>query len=392
MCVRTSTPRARNPDAGRAAKITARLALGCLLLVARAAAQQGPRLATLVSQAQEALKQERFADAERVYEQILKLNPRSAEAHSNLGIALYGQGRYDEAIPQYRKALELNPALTRTRILLALTYFNTNRFRQAIPLLERAYTDDKGDSIVVQHLGLSYLKIKEDTKAFAWLSKWVELEPKNPDALYYKGQAALYLAVKSFEQLKETAPDSVRMHQLQAELFHLQGQIEPAITELREAAEAAPNVAGIHYALGALYWENFRHQEALGELQKEFELSPHDPMTNYLLGDTYFQLKNYPEALKHVSRAVELQPNLIDAQLVLAKLHRFQGSTGEAIKVLQTVARMAPERPGPHYMLFEIYRDGKDIENAQRELEVFQNLKRKADLEAKSADAGHVKP
>ena len=99
---------------------------------------QSQQLAELSSQGRAALEQEQFDRAEKVYEQVVKLDPRSAEARSNLGLALYMTGSYTRAIEQLRKALELDPHLDRTQVLLALSYFNTGELGRAIPLLEKA--------------------------------------------------------------------------------------------------------------------------------------------------------------------------------------------------------------------------------------------------------------
>ena len=45
------------------------------------------------------------------YNKAIKLDPKFARAHNNLGIALNDKGQLDEAIASYRKAIELDPKL-----------------------------------------------------------------------------------------------------------------------------------------------------------------------------------------------------------------------------------------------------------------------------------------
>ena len=86
---------------------------------------QSSGLAELSSQGKIALRDQQFERAESIYEEIIKLDPRSAEAHSNLGLARYMGGKYPPAITEFQKALALDPHLDHTKILLALSYFDS---------------------------------------------------------------------------------------------------------------------------------------------------------------------------------------------------------------------------------------------------------------------------
>ena len=156
-----------------------------MLAFGKSAMTQSPDLAELSSQGQAALRDQQFDRAAKLYEQILKLDPRSAEAHSNLGLAFYMAARYPRAIAEFQKALEFDSHLDHTKVLLALSYFDSGEIARATPLLEKAYQTQRDDPIVAAHLGLAYLRQEKDEKALAVLSHWVELEPNSPDALYF---------------------------------------------------------------------------------------------------------------------------------------------------------------------------------------------------------------
>jgi Flp pilus assembly protein TadD len=128
-------------------------------------AAQCQNLAELSAQGKAALRDQQFEQAAKLYEQVVKLEPRSAEAHSDLGLALYMLGTYPRAITELHTALELNPHLDHTQVLLALSYFNSGEFERALPLLEKAYRTMKDDPIVAAHLGLAYLRKEKDDEA-----------------------------------------------------------------------------------------------------------------------------------------------------------------------------------------------------------------------------------
>lgn len=361
------------------------LAWCCLLSGVGAAAQQASQLSLLSERAKEALNKGRYKEAQEAYQEIVKQDSQSPEAYSNLGLALYMQRKYSGAISPLRTALHISPNLQKTAILLALSYFHVNEFRKAIPLLGKAYVREKNDPTVVQYLGLAYLEIHEDGKALAMLSRWADLEPNSPDALYYKGKAASYVSLDAFEKLKEVAPHSSRMYELQAELFAQQGRTDAAISEYEKALAKWPELPGLHLALGKLYWENDNLTKARTELEKELQVSPYDASTQYLLGDVLLHQNNLTDAAIHLTRALEVQPDLVDARLDMAKLYQLEGKTKEAIKALQSVIVLDGNRPEPHYLLYQLYKKLKDPDKASAELATFQKLKSSATQEVQDS-------
>ncbi len=373
---------ARTAGASSARKLWSRFVFGLLLFAlsaARPGAPQSSNLPQLAAQGQAALRDQKFDQAETIYEQVVKLDPRSPLAHSNLGLALYMQERYPRAIIELRKALDLDSHLDHAQVLLALSYFNTGDLDRAVPLLEKSYQARKDDPVVVAHLGLAYLKQQKDEKALGLLSHWAELEPDSSDALYFKGKAATYVASDAFSRLTKIAPDSYRMFQLRAEMLRQQQGMTPAaINEYKKAIAQKPDAAGLHYALGTLYREGGRLDDALAELNEELKISPGDAMTDYLIGDIYLLQNKLDDAESHLIRALSVQPGLTDAQLDLAKTYHAQGKVAEAVKLLQSVVVSDPDRQDAHYLLFGLYKEQGQMEEARRELRAFEELKRKA--------------
>ena len=349
-----------------------------------AADSKSPQLQALAEKAQRALQDQKLPEAQSAYEEILKLDPHLAEAHANLGVVLQMQGRHEDAIPHLTQALALNPKLHSAEIVLALCYFSMDQFRRAIPLFEKAYHRSGTDPVVVRHLGLAYFKVGDDEQALRLFTRWVELEPRNPDALYYKGQASMELSLDTFRKLKEVAPDSARVHELEAQVLRQQGRSEQAIAEFKKAISIAPDTAELYDALGSIYLENGRLDEARAQFEQGLQLSPNDPLTNYLLGDVLLQQRNLPQAEKYLLKAIQLHGSLLEAQMDIAKLYRLRGDDEKAIHELDEITQLAPDRYEPHYILYEIYRKAGNAARAQTELQVFQTLKQKKD-----ADSAH---
>jgi tetratricopeptide (TPR) repeat protein len=344
---------------------------------------QSAGLSELLPEGQAALRAKQFDRAQKIYEQVVKLDPRSAQGHSNLGFAFYMRGSYPRAIEEFQKSLELDPRLDETEVLLALSYFDTGQLQRAIPLLERAYQRKKDDPDVAAHLGLAYLREQQADKALVVLSHWAEIQPDSPEALYYKGKAAQYVASNTFARLTTIAPDSYRTFQLEAEMLRQRGLAPAAINEYKKAISQKPDAAGLHYALGTLYREVGRLDEALAEFNQELRITD-DPLTYYLMGDVYVQQNNMDRAQQALLKALSIQPGLTGAELDLAKTYQAQGKSAEAVKTLQAVVASDPDQQEAHYLLFGLYKEQGQMDQARKELETFQRLKRRtADQEEK---------
>ena len=63
---------------------------------------------------------ERFAEAARLYEEALKLEPRSVSVSTDLGIAYYYMNRHDAALAQFDRSLTIEPGHTKTLLNIGI--------------------------------------------------------------------------------------------------------------------------------------------------------------------------------------------------------------------------------------------------------------------------------
>lgn len=63
-----------------------------------------------------------YADAETKFRQVIKKNPKYAEAYRGLGYALFNQGQAEAAMENYLKATEINPNYGEAHYALAFMY------------------------------------------------------------------------------------------------------------------------------------------------------------------------------------------------------------------------------------------------------------------------------
>ncbi|MBI3397715.1 MAG: tetratricopeptide repeat protein [Deltaproteobacteria bacterium] len=77
-----------------------------------------------------------YNEAVSSYKESLKLNPRSAEAHSNLGFTYLDKGDIDGAVSEQKEALAINPNFPNAFYGMALAYEKKGNKQETIKNLE----------------------------------------------------------------------------------------------------------------------------------------------------------------------------------------------------------------------------------------------------------------
>jgi tetratricopeptide (TPR) repeat protein len=140
--------------------------------------------------------------AAKAYESLLAVTPNDAMAHGNYGIALYNVAttqindkKLDEAKDtltkaelQLRQALKLNPTSPSGHYYLGLILIKSKRYDEAQKEMETAIADGGQDlALAHKYLGGLYMSSNRSKDAADQLEKYLELDPKAPDAEKIRG-------------------------------------------------------------------------------------------------------------------------------------------------------------------------------------------------------------
>ena len=98
----------------------------------------GQSVEELLKQGVDAFGQQNYTQAESIYRQIIKNNPRHAESYLWLGVTLYRQGKLDEAITNYQKAIQLDPKSANAYYNLGVALRNQGKLEEAITNYQKA--------------------------------------------------------------------------------------------------------------------------------------------------------------------------------------------------------------------------------------------------------------
>ncbi|REJ51935.1 MAG: tetratricopeptide repeat protein [Microcystis aeruginosa DA14] len=210
-------------------------------------------LEQLWQQGETAQAQKKYQEAERIWRQIIQLDPNSAVAFSNLCAALFRQNKLDEAPIFCQKALALDPKLPETYYNLGNVLWDQKKLTEAEEMYRRALALD--DKLAPAYNGLGNVlavqkKLKEAEEMYR---RALALDDKLAPAYNNLGnvlydQKKLTEAEEMFRRALDLPDDTTGTpttthtlaHNNLGRLLQEQGKLEAAIAEFEKATKIDP--------------------------------------------------------------------------------------------------------------------------------------------------------
>ncbi|MDE3067297.1 MAG: tetratricopeptide repeat protein [Verrucomicrobiota bacterium] len=130
-------------------------------------------------------KRGRRPEALADYENALRSNPRSVEAHNNFGNLLRDEGRFREAAAQYCQAIALDPRAVTARENLGSLLAGQGHFEQAMEQYRQAARLAPADPHPRFLMGKALLRQGRDIEAVASFRQALRLHPNDPQTLAF---------------------------------------------------------------------------------------------------------------------------------------------------------------------------------------------------------------
>lgn len=152
-----------------------------------------------------------------------------------------------------------------------------------------------------------------------------------------------------------TSTDRVESLHAEAQAAEASGDLASAIAKYQEILKLAPRLGPAYNNLGALYFKQGDFREAAEMLQRGLKVDPRMTSASALLGISLFQMAEYQKAETPLEAAVKANPSDINAQFFLVndltKLGDFEGA---AIHLRQIVNKQ-PDNQHAWYLLGKVY-------------------------------------
>ena len=279
-----------------------------------------------------------------LFEHALAVNPRSAVAHNNLGLALAAENRITEAMDHYMEALRLMPSYALAHYHLGLLLMSQGQTQEAI-----------------HHY----------TEAVRLLPTYAEAHNNLGMALANQGRSAE--AIEHYIAAVQLQPENAEAHNNLGNVLASQGQTEEAIRHYTAALRLQPTFAEPHNNLGTALANQGRSAEAIAHYTEALRLQPSYARAHYNLANTLNKQGQTQEAIHHYMEALRLQPTFAEAHHNLGFTLADQGRVDEAIEHYTEALRFRPRYVNAHYNLgLVLARQGRLAEARQHFAEVLR--------------------
>lgn len=256
-------------------------------------------------------------------------------------------------------------------------YFEKAKYREAVIQYRNAIEVDSSFTAAHYKLAESYLKLQDWQRAFAELTRTVELQPDNYKArleianiLIAAGQAdQLKSAQDQVDVLIDKQPNDPDTHVAQAYILAKERRFNEAVAEMQKAMALAPTRGEAYYNLAVLQAEMNLPDLAEANYKKAIELKTTQPNPRLALAGFYQSRRRFAEAEQQLQLAMAADPKDVDARAAMAKLYASEGKRSEAESFLEQVKQDFPDNSVGYRMLGDFYFAIGDLDKAVAEYE-----------------------
>lgn len=231
--------------------------------------------------------EEKFAEAEAAYREVVRDIPDSPESYVNLALVEARQGAFDRALETLREGLARVPDSDALLVRLGHTYLVSGKPREALETMEKALVlyPESLDALTVAAGILDATGRKPEARAYYERALRVEPESRHLRmslAANLATTGALEEAIGVYESLIRDFPDEQAFYQYAGIASSLRNDFARAVSFLRRAVEIAPTPTGA-FNLAVAYLKGGDQAKAAEAFRSYLRMFPKDDARNLAL-------------------------------------------------------------------------------------------------------------
>jgi predicted TPR repeat methyltransferase len=299
----------------------------------------------------------------------IKLQPAHCDAHLNLGNILLLQSNYEDAIEHYNSALRFNPNYPPALINLGKALLIHGEYSEAAACFQKLI--HLGIDLLNAHnnLGYAQLMLKNYDAAIASYHQALRIDPNHDETHFNLGNVYMKVgrnddALASFERAVRINPNHVGAFTNIGSIFSNKGKYDEATEKFRSALRIEPSSAEAHNNLGLALKAQGNIDQAVLSFKRAIELKADHADAYYNLGSALSDQGDLDGAISNYRRAIELKPQIANAYNNLGFALSEQGHFDEAIASYQRAIELNPKYALAYYNLANVLEKQGSVEQA----------------------------
>lgn len=280
----------------------------------------------LFEQAVEFFNKKDYDKSKTLYEEILKINPKSSNIYGNLGVIYKIKGDINTAIKYYVTAINLNPKNILVYNNLGNAFKEIKNYKMAIRVYTDALKINPKDFNMFNNLGIVFELIGDSNRAIEAYKQAVKINPKyakainNIGVVLYK-QKRYKESAQIFEIALQSDSDYNEVYSNKGAAYNKAKDYDKAIESLEMAILKMPKHGGAYTNLGNVYNKLHDYKTAVKMHEKSIELEPNGSNAYSNVGTSYKYLGLFDKAITSYKKAIELDPNFVNAHFDLSTMY-----------------------------------------------------------------------
>ena len=263
-------------------------------------------------------QREEFAEAEKLMARALKIEPNSVDALYNHGCALQALDRHKEAVESFGKALALKRDHAPIHLNLGNSLFRLGRHKEALASYDSALSIQPVYPEALANRANAYLEMKRVEDALADYERALKLDPSYPVLWNNRGNALIELnriadAIASFEKAIALEPRYTDPIENRADALARTNRGAEALQAYTRILAMEPGNAGAEHKRARLLADLKRPEDALAGFGRVLALRPGNTAAMLGQGVALSELERFHEALAVLDAVLAIEPENTDA-------------------------------------------------------------------------------
>ena len=292
----------------------------------------------------------RFAEAERLYSEILSRQPDCTEAlHRLAGVALQ-TGRPELGAQLIAKAIALEPDVAAAHANLGYALNLLGRFEDALAAYDRAIALEPDYAEAHFSRGVTLDTLERSHEALSSFDRAIALKPDHFRA--HRSRGTVLFDLGRLEEAAASLETAIELNSADAAAYFNLGNVckaigchEDALANYTKAAAVDPALATAHNNRGIVLTELRRFEEAIDSFDKAVALKPDYPGAFGNRAIAWNELKHHDKALSDYDRAIVLDPQFAAAHYGRAIVLDEMKRPAEALAGYKAAFALAPRSP-----------------------------------------------